>query len=244
MLQGLYAASSGMEAQQNQFNAISNDLANINTPGYQSTEVGFEDLLYGSGGVSTGSQVDAGSGSASAIIGRSQAAGRAAEHRPAAGCRDRGRGLPAGAPPRRLHRPDPQRRAAAGLPAATSQPAGRRLVPPISVPPGTAEDQIAISGNGDVTVDKRTVGKIARGQRAGARQTAGQTGRRLYRVTAGSGAARPAAGAKLQQGALEASNVDIAQSDGRHDQRRTQLSDVKPGGPVSGPDAGDRQPAT
>ena len=54
MLQGLYAASSGMEAQQNQFDAISNDLANINTPGYQSTEVGFEDLLYSNGGVSTG----------------------------------------------------------------------------------------------------------------------------------------------------------------------------------------------
>ena len=44
MLQGLYAAASGMEAQQNQFNAISNDLANINTPGYQSSEVGVEEL--------------------------------------------------------------------------------------------------------------------------------------------------------------------------------------------------------
>ena len=41
MLQGLYAAASGMEAQQNQFNAIANDMANLNTTGYQATEVGF-----------------------------------------------------------------------------------------------------------------------------------------------------------------------------------------------------------
>ena len=36
----------------------------------------------------------------------------------------------------------------------------------------------------------------------------------MYTVTAGSGATRPATGAKLAQGALEASNVDIAQAMG------------------------------
>jgi flagellar basal-body rod protein FlgG len=45
MLQGLYSAASGMEAQQTQLDAVSNDLANLNTPGYESTEVGFQDLL-------------------------------------------------------------------------------------------------------------------------------------------------------------------------------------------------------
>ena len=55
MLQGLYAAASGMEATQNQLNAISNDMANLNTTGYQATEVGFQDLLYSSGGSSSGS---------------------------------------------------------------------------------------------------------------------------------------------------------------------------------------------
>ena len=54
MLQGLYAAASGMEAQQNQFNAISNDLSNLNTPGYQATEVGFQDLLYSGAGSASG----------------------------------------------------------------------------------------------------------------------------------------------------------------------------------------------
>ena len=49
MLEGLYSAASGMEAQQNQFDAISNDMANLDTPGYQSTVVGFHDLLYSNG---------------------------------------------------------------------------------------------------------------------------------------------------------------------------------------------------
>ena len=45
MLEGLYAAAAGMEAQQTQLDAISNDVANSDTPGYQATEVGFHDLL-------------------------------------------------------------------------------------------------------------------------------------------------------------------------------------------------------
>ena len=48
MLEGLYSAAAGMEAQQTQLDAISNDIANSDTPGYQSTEIGFHDLLYSS----------------------------------------------------------------------------------------------------------------------------------------------------------------------------------------------------
>ena len=70
MLQGLYSAASGMEAQQTQLNAISNDLSNADTPGYQSVNVGFEDLLYSSGGVSSGSTVATGAGAQASIVGR------------------------------------------------------------------------------------------------------------------------------------------------------------------------------
>ena len=49
MLEGLYSAASGMEAQQQQFDAISNDMANVDTPGYQSEIMGFHDLLYSNG---------------------------------------------------------------------------------------------------------------------------------------------------------------------------------------------------
>ena len=50
MFEGLYSAASGMEAQQHQFDAISNDMANLDTAGYKSTVVGFRDLLYSNGG--------------------------------------------------------------------------------------------------------------------------------------------------------------------------------------------------
>ena len=64
MLEGLYSAASGMEAQQQQFDAISNDMANIDTPGYQSTIMGFHDLLYSSGDY--GSNVATGAGTEAA----------------------------------------------------------------------------------------------------------------------------------------------------------------------------------
>ena len=64
MLEGLYSAASGMEAQQQQFDAISNDMANLDTPGYQSTIVGFHDLLYSNGAY--GSNVATGAGTAAA----------------------------------------------------------------------------------------------------------------------------------------------------------------------------------
>ncbi len=46
MLEGLYSAAAGMSAQQEQLNAISNDLANLSTSGYKSERVAFSDLLY------------------------------------------------------------------------------------------------------------------------------------------------------------------------------------------------------
>src|SRR5579862_6088665 len=73
MLEGLYSAASGMEAQQQQFDAISNDMANMDTPGYQSTVVGFHDLLYSDGGY--GSNVATGAGSAAQVVGYDQSEG-------------------------------------------------------------------------------------------------------------------------------------------------------------------------
>ena len=46
MLEGLYSAAAGMSAQQEQLDAISNDLANLSTDGYKSERVAFSDLLY------------------------------------------------------------------------------------------------------------------------------------------------------------------------------------------------------
>src|SRR3954463_12569100 len=46
MISALNAASSGMEAQLNQIESISNNLANVNTNGYKKSRVEFQDLLY------------------------------------------------------------------------------------------------------------------------------------------------------------------------------------------------------
>ena len=73
MLEGLYSAASGMEAQQAQFDAVSNDMANVDTPGYQSTIIGFHDLLYSNGNY--GSNVPTGAGAEAEQMGRDQTQG-------------------------------------------------------------------------------------------------------------------------------------------------------------------------
>jgi len=46
MINALRTAATGMEAQQTRINSISNDLANVNTPGYKKSRAAFEDLYY------------------------------------------------------------------------------------------------------------------------------------------------------------------------------------------------------
>ncbi len=74
MLEGLYAAAAGMAAQQEQLNAVSNDLANVNTDGYKAERVGFEDLLYNQVN-QAGTTTTVGAGAAAHVIGRDEAQG-------------------------------------------------------------------------------------------------------------------------------------------------------------------------
>ncbi len=74
MLEGLYSAAAGMSAQQEQLDAISNDLANISTTGYQSERVAFSDLLYNAVD-EAGTESSIGAGASAQVIGRSQAQG-------------------------------------------------------------------------------------------------------------------------------------------------------------------------
>ena len=46
MLDSLYIAATGMNAQQAGIDAISNNLANVNTPAFKKSRVGFQDLMY------------------------------------------------------------------------------------------------------------------------------------------------------------------------------------------------------
>jgi flagellar basal-body rod protein FlgG len=46
MMQALYTAASGMQAQQTNIDTISNNLANVNTTGYRGNLARFQDLIY------------------------------------------------------------------------------------------------------------------------------------------------------------------------------------------------------
>lgn len=46
MIRGLYTASTGMTAQQNNIDVISNNIANVNTVGFKQDRAEFQDLMY------------------------------------------------------------------------------------------------------------------------------------------------------------------------------------------------------
>jgi flagellar basal-body rod protein FlgG len=211
MLQSLYAATSGMEAQQNQFNAIANDMANIDTPGYQATRMGFQDLLYTSGGSSSGNpNIATGAGSVSTIVGRSDTQGA---------IQSTGRSLDVaiqGPGYLQVRRDDGSigltRNGALQVNAQgeiTNQQ-GNPLVPSLKLPKGTDPNNLKIESGGQVIDGTRTLGKISL-VTVPAPDQLQPDGGSMFSVTAGSGATRPAAGSSLQQGALESSNVDVAQ---------------------------------
>jgi flagellar basal-body rod protein FlgG len=72
MLEGMYTAAAGMAAQQTRLDAVSNDLANVDTTGYKHTRVAFRDLVYDSAqGYGAAKGVEIGAGSAATVLGRS-----------------------------------------------------------------------------------------------------------------------------------------------------------------------------
>jgi flagellar basal-body rod protein FlgG len=211
MLQGLYAAASGMEAQQTQLSAVSNDLANLNTSGYQSADVGFENLLYSSGGVSSGSHVATGAGSEASIVGRDTSEG---------GLEKTGRSLDvaiSGEGYIEVRRGD----GSVGLTRNGSlqvnaegqltDQTGDRLQPPITLPKDADVNNVKIASDGTVSAGGRTVGQIKLVTVAAPNQLLSDGGSQFSPTTA-SGAVHAASGATLTQGALEDSNVDEAQA--------------------------------
>lgn len=225
MLQGLYAAASGMEAQQNQFNAISNDLANLNTPGYEATELGFQDLLYSGAGGSSGTTVATGTGAASRVFGRSQAQGALQHTGNPLDIAIQGEGFI------QVRRSDGSTALTRNGTLQTNSQGeltdqdGNPLQPPIKLPAGTNASDMEIAPNGDVTVGGTKIGTISIVTVPAPNQLQ-PDGDSLFSATAGSGATRPAQGSTLQQGSLEASNVDVGQamSDMISAQRSYQMS--------------------
>src|SRR5688572_29635866 len=71
----MYSAAAGMAAQQQRLDALSNDLANVNTTGYKRVRVAFRDLLYTPTGAGAARGVASGAGAAVTQIGRGSAQG-------------------------------------------------------------------------------------------------------------------------------------------------------------------------
>ena len=226
MLDGLYSAAAGMTAQQRRLDAVANDISNVSTTGYKRLRVAFRDLLYQPNGRGAAEGVATGSGAAVQVVGRSGAQGALIRtERPLdvalsgpgyIRVRDRD-GAPALTRDGSLAlSADGQLRTASGL----------LLDPPLRLPRGAQPDDVAIGPDGTVRVDGRRIGRI---EVVAVRNPDGlaSVGDSLYRPTDASGALTAApAGTRLEQGALEGSNVDMgdAMVDMMEAQRAFQLA--------------------
>jgi flagellar basal-body rod protein FlgG len=210
MLSGLNTAAAGMAAQQQRMDAVANDLANANTTGYKHQRVGFRDLVYEQTGRSSAQGVRTGSGAAAVDAGRAFGQGSLQRTDRPLDVAIQGEGF------LRVRLPD-------GRDALTRDgglhiDGNRRLVtatgalvqPAITIPEGVAEDQISIGADGTVLANRQRVGKL---DVLTVRSTQGllSIGDNAFVATAASGA--PVAAPQstvLSQGALEASNTDMA----------------------------------
>jgi flagellar basal-body rod protein FlgG len=207
MLEGLYSAAAGMQAQQQRMDSVANDLANANTNGYKKSRVAFRDLLYvrdASGNVQS-------AGAAATTIGRGFDQGALKETGNKLDLAIESGGFL-------------QVRRADGTTALTRDgslkldPRGRLTTqqgdlvqPAVTVPAGTQEADLQIGADGTITANNRQVGRI---QVVSVRspQALQSVGDNLFRPTAASGAPAALATGRLTQGSVEASNVDVADS--------------------------------
>jgi flagellar basal-body rod protein FlgG len=206
MLEGLYTAAAGMAAQQQRMDALSNDVANVNTAGYKRVRVGFHDLIY----QRTGQGVSTGAGAAAVQLGRGYEQGTFQKTDQPFDLAITGDGY------------FQVRRANTGQTALTRDGSfqvnatgqlvtaeGDTLVPPITLPRGVDPSTVTIGADGTLTAAGRRLGQIQL-VTVPAPTGLAAAGNGYYTVTAASGGVRRATTATLQQGVLETSNVNLA----------------------------------
>jgi flagellar basal-body rod protein FlgG len=207
MLEGLFSAAAGVSAQQEQLDAISNDLANVNTTGYKPERVAFNDLLYNDVRMS-GTESTSGAGANAEVIGRDSAQGA---------LRQTGNPLDVAIEgPGYIEVTTPGGEAALTRDGSLAFDAGRTLVtaagdrisPQIKLPEGVSASEVSIGRDGTVSAAGKALGKI---KLVDVRSPAHlvSLGGNLFAPTAASGAPAAASEAKLHQGALESSSVDM-----------------------------------
>jgi flagellar basal-body rod protein FlgG len=199
MIDGLGAAASGISAQSRRMDALANDIANVNTPAHAAERASFAALV--NGGEAAGvAYVDGGP---------SFAQGALEETGNPLDLAIEGDGF------FQVTRPNGQLslvRAGAFSVDARGQvvtATGEKLFPPLTLPPGTGPQQLAIDPSGVATVNGQQIGQV---QIVTVPAPAGllADGEGGFTATAASGAPAPAGGAKVRQGALEASGTDLA----------------------------------
>jgi flagellar basal-body rod protein FlgG len=208
MLEGMYTAAAGMAAQQQRLDALSNDLANVNTVGYQRLRVAFRDLVYTPSGPGGQAGVMEGSGAAATVIGRGGAG---------ASLKTTGNSLDVaieGPGYLQVRRPDgttaltrdgqlsvdTQRRLCSG---------GLPLEPPVRIPEGIDETGITIGRDGAVSNGGGAFGRVQLVTVAAPARLQ-SVGDNLLVANADSGApGRAGAATNLRQGVLETSDVDL-----------------------------------
>jgi flagellar basal-body rod protein FlgG len=199
MADALQIAASGLLAQQWRLDSLANDLANVNTPGYRSTRIAFSDLVddRGLGGV------------AATAAGRSARAGAFADSENPLAVALTGPGFLqvtlAGGGTALTRSGDLRLDAARDL----VLPGGERLAPPIKVPAEVPLEAVSIGHDGTVTARGTALGKLTLVEVPAPDELEPRDGG-LFVPTAASGPARPATATRVQQGVLEASNVDMA----------------------------------
>lgn len=206
MLEGLYTAAAGMAAQERRLDAVSNDIANVNTAGYKKVRVGFRDLVYQSDGP-TG--VRTGAGAALTQLGRGSQQGSLQQTGNAFDLAIQGEGY------FQVRRADGQV-ALTRNGAFNVDPRGRLtnangelVVPGLTIPPGTDASKVSIASDGTVTSGARRLGQIQIFT-VPAPNGLAPAGDSNYLTTAASGGARRVANPTITQGVLESSNVDLA----------------------------------
>jgi flagellar basal-body rod protein FlgG len=207
MLDGLLTAAAGLNAQQTQLDAVANDMANVNTDGYKSERVAFDDLLYSKVDMA-GTETTAGAGASATIIGRSQAQGALKETGNPLDLAIDGPGY------FQVTRPNGQlaltRDGSFSIDATGTlvDAEGNRLSPAVKLPAGVSPSEVSIDAYGTVRLGAKRIGQVSVVNVTAPGQMVALGGS-LFGPTAASGEPQPAQSTRIVQGALEQSNVDL-----------------------------------
>lgn len=209
MLDGLKTAATGMIAQQRRIDALSNDIANVNTTGYKRDRVAFNDLVATEPGLGGAQTVRVGAGVAVSAAGRGTGQGALLTTGQPLDVAIAGDGYlqVKTADGRVALTRDGSLHADASGRLTTSS--GALLQPPITLPRGVSAKELTINPDGTLVAEGKPIGRMAL-VNVVAPSNLDDAGSGLYMTNAGSGPPRLAGtDTTLVQGALESSNVDI-----------------------------------